>query len=90
MKYVRVTVREDVVSRVLDGEAVLLDLASGSYFGLNEVGTVVWEELRTHGQVEKAIAKVLEEFEVERDTVEKDVDELLAELVEKKLLVATV
>ena len=81
-----VKVREDVVSRVLDGEAVLLDLASGSYFGLNEVGTVVWEELRTHGEVAKAVDKVLEEFEVDRETAERDVSELVTELLDKKLL----
>ncbi len=32
----------DVVFRDLDGEAVILDLVSGTYFGLNEVGTRVW------------------------------------------------
>ncbi len=84
-----VKVREDVVSRVLDGEAVLLDLASGSYFGLNEVGTVVWEELRTHGEVGKAVDKVLEEFEVDRETAERDVTELVTELLDKKLLQST-
>lgn len=83
-----VKVRDDVVSRVLDGEAVLLDLASGSYFGLNEVGTVVWEELRTHGRVEKAVDKVLEEFDVDRETAERDVTELVEELLAKKLLVS--
>lgn len=84
-----VKVRDDVVSRVLDGEAVLLDLASGSYFGLNEVGTVVWEELRTHGQIRKAIDKVLEEFDVDRETAERDVAELVQELLDKKLLVTS-
>lgn len=83
-----VKVREDVVSRVLDGEAVLLDLTSGSYFGLNEVGTLVWEELRQHGDVPKAVEKVLAEFDVDRETAERDVADLVQELLEKKLLVA--
>ena len=32
----------DVVVRDLDGEAVVLDLATGTYFGLNDAGTRIW------------------------------------------------
>ncbi len=37
----RIKIRDDVLSRILDSEAVLLDLKSGTYFGLNEVGSEV-------------------------------------------------
>ena len=39
----RLACAPDILSRILDGEAVLLDLASGTYFGLNPVGSRVWE-----------------------------------------------
>ena len=35
----------DVVHRLIQGEAVLLDLASGRYFGLNATGAALWELL---------------------------------------------
>ena len=54
----RFAVAPDVVSRVLDGEAVLLDLAAESYFGLNAVGTQVWHHLaagKTYGEMRAAL-----------------------------------
>ena len=49
----------DVVFRDLDGEAVILDLVSGTYFGLNEVGTRVWrlvDEGRDPSQIVDVVA----------------------------------
>ena len=37
-----ITISPDVAFRDLDGEAVLLNLATGTYFGLNEMGTRMW------------------------------------------------
>ena len=70
---------------MLDGEAVLLDLASGAYFGLNAVGTRVWELFaagKTYGQVRDAI---LAEFAATPETVESDLAELTERLLERKL-----
>lgn len=77
--------RESVVHKVLDGEAVLLDLAAGSYFGLDPVGTHIWELLdgRALREVRDAI---LLEFEVDAATAEKDLIRLVGELVQKDLV----
>ena len=42
----RLTVPEHVASRDLDGELVLLNYDSETYFGLDEVGTRIWEVLQ--------------------------------------------
>jgi PqqD family protein of HPr-rel-A system len=76
----------DVLSRTLDGEAVLLDLRSGTYFGLNEVGTHIWERLREGATVAELRARVLETFEVDAATAERDLEELLAELTRRQLV----
>ena len=47
----RVTIGPDVVFRELDGEAVILNLETGLYFGLNEMGTRIWQRLDAHGEV---------------------------------------
>ncbi len=42
-------VREaNVAWRVVDNEAVVLQADSSAYFGLNQVGTMLWEELTGH------------------------------------------
>jgi hypothetical protein len=76
----------DVLSRTLDGEAVLLDLRTGTYFGLNEVGTTAWELLRAGTTVGKMVEAVVARFEVERGTAESDLHELLDALLERGLV----
>jgi hypothetical protein len=76
----------DVVSRVLDGEAVLLDLASNKYLGLNEVATRVWEligEGRAFGEIRAAL---LREFDVTGDALDRDLDQLFTDLQDRKLI----
>jgi hypothetical protein len=59
---------------------VLLDLASESYFGLDEVGTRVWQ-LLNEGQGQSAMIDTLfDEYEVEREALERDISELLDRL----------
>ena len=79
----------DVVSRVLDGEAVLLDLASGKYLGLNEVATRAWEMLG-EGQAFGAIrAALLDEFEVQPEVLARDLDQLFDEMLSRGLIRAS-
>jgi hypothetical protein len=78
----------DVIFRELEGEAVLLDLASGRYFGLNAVGTRIWMLLESGSTVAAAAAALAAEFEADAEQIARDVDELVAELSARGLLVA--
>jgi hypothetical protein len=81
-----VAVNGDVVFKEIDGEAVLLDIGRGTYFGLDPVGTRVWNTLVAHGCARPAIALLLEEFDVAADTLESDVARLLGELTTSDLI----
>ena len=83
----KVTIPDDVVFRDLAGEAVILNLASGTYFGLNEVGTRMWNLLAEHGSTEQVLASVLAEYEVEEASLRQDIEALLRTLREKGLIV---
>lgn len=78
-----------VLSRVLDGEAVLLHLETGSYFGMNEVATRAWELIQnatgglTYEQLKTAL---LAEFEVDGETLDRDLRDLVAALAKQQLL----
>jgi Coenzyme PQQ synthesis protein D (PqqD) len=76
----------DVLSRVLDGEAVLLDLATGKYFGLNPVGTRVWELLGAGHNLGEVRATLLAELDVEAGVLEGDLEELVEELRSRGLI----
>lgn len=84
----RVTTAADVVVRDLAGEAVLLHLGSGTYFGLNAVGTRVWHLLVQHQSIEAIVPLLLQEFDVDERRLRSDLDALVAGLLAKRLLVA--
>jgi hypothetical protein len=77
-----------VVYQTLAGEegAVLLNLDTGVYFGLNPVGARVWELLETPRSQAELQATIAEEFEVNLDVALADVREFLASLEERDLL----
>ncbi len=80
-------VNPDVVYRDLDGEAVILDLGSGTYFGLNHVGTRVWQ-LIGDGRDEALIVDVIaSEYDADRATIAADVSRLLNDLRARRLIV---
>ena len=85
--HARVLVPEHVLVQELDGEAVLLNLKSETYFGLDEVGMRMWQALTTSPTVQNAYDALLEEYEVLPGTLQHDLDELLGRLVEQGLVV---
>ena len=81
-----ITISKDVLSQELAGETVLLDLASESYFGLDAVGTRIWQLLQGGADESQLVVTLLDEYEVEREVLERDVAELLDRLSEAGLI----
>ena len=80
-----VTIPDEVLSREVNGETVILDLNSECYLGLDEVGTRIWQLLKQHKNVQKVYVLILEEFDVGADTLAKDMKALIYELLDKGL-----
>jgi hypothetical protein len=59
-----VKLSSDVIVQELDGEAVLLNMSSEVYFGLDKIGTRIWTLLGTHGGLKTVAQALLNEFEV--------------------------
>lgn len=76
---------EEVLFQNLGGEAVLLDLSSETYFGLNEVGTRVWDLLESTSLLSDVCTRLQAEYDVERDRAEADLLELASRLIEAGL-----
>ena len=80
------TVSPKALSRELDGETVLVNLETGLYFGLDEVGTVIWSHIQAGVPVEDIPARLTEVFEVEEDVARTDLEVLIGELRESGLV----
>jgi hypothetical protein len=71
---------EIVVSRELEGEAVILNLESGVYFGLNEVGTRIWALIQQYSSLRKVLEAIQQEYDVAPQTLESDLLQLVEQL----------
>jgi hypothetical protein len=74
------------VFRELDGEAVILDLESGRYFGLDAVGTRIWQLIAEQGSLRAVHAALLTEFDVSSSALESDLFAFAGELVSRGLI----
>ncbi len=84
-----ISASKDVVAREVGGEMVLLDLASGQYFGLDRIGGRIWELLTEGPRSLSDLCDVIEaEFVAPRNTIETDLQALLSSLGEQELILA--
>jgi len=82
----KISLSPDALAQELSGETVILDLPSESYFGLNEVGTRVWQLIQEHNELQKVFEIMLEEFEVEPEKLEQDISNFCEDLVKSGLV----
>ena len=76
---------DDAIFRELDGEAVILNLESVTYFGLDAVGTRIWQLVEEHGRLQTVFDVMRRKFDVEPDVLERDLLKLVGQLAEKGL-----
>lgn len=83
-------VSDDAAAREVSGEMVLLNLESGMYFGLNDVGGCVWKAMGdAPAEVRQLCDAVEAQFDAPRDVIEADVAELIGQLLENELIIET-
>jgi hypothetical protein len=77
----------DVLLQDLEGEAVLLNLANGLYYGLDENSYHMYKTLITSTSVQEAYEALCQEYEVETAQLKSDLDRFLAQLIEQGLII---
>lgn len=82
----RFTIADDVVFREVGGEAVILDLKHGTYFGLDAIGTRVWQLLEEHGTLRGVIDTITAEYDVSPAQAQSDLFDLVNEMQRRDLL----
>jgi len=77
---------EEIVASDIDGETVMMSIQNGEYYGLDDIGSRIWELIEKPVKVSDLIDTLLEKFDVDRETCERDVLKFLNELNEDKIL----
>jgi len=84
----RVRIPQEVLARQVGEETVMLDLANGSYFGLDPVGARIWQLLADGKTLVEICDVMVDEYDVTRDDIERDLLSLLDDLKARGLIVA--
>ncbi len=84
-----VVAAEEQISSDLGGESVILNMKTGVYHGLNEVGARVWDLIEKPKAVKEIKQVLLKEYEVEPDVCTNDLFSLLNNLKTAGLIKVT-
>lgn len=76
-----------LVTSNIDGEIVMMSVDNGEYYGLDEIGTRIWDLLENPLLVNELVEKLTEEFEVGKEDCTRDTLEFLNDLLSRNLLV---
>ena len=77
-----VVVRSDaILAAEIDGEAVMLSIENGKYYGLDPVGTDIWNLASEPRSIEQICDTLLDRYDVDVETCRKEVTDLLKVLV---------
>lgn len=83
----KVTVSPQILVSRIDDELIILDLASNTYFGLNAVGTQIWNSLSEGKTIAETCKEISDKYDVSPDDIERDVVSLTSELLSKNLVI---
>jgi hypothetical protein len=75
-----------VRTTIADGEAVVLDLATQQFFGMNRVGTRIWTSLEAGHSLGEVITLLRSEYQVDAERIRTDVETFVGRLLEYEML----
>jgi len=70
----------------LEGEVVILSLKNGAYYGLNPVGSRIWEMIQKPTSMNHIRATLLDEYDVEPERCNSDLMQIIQELASEGLI----
>ena len=82
----KVIIPSQVMARQVGDETVLLHLGTGTYYGLDPVGQSIWLLMRDGKTLAEICDLLLEEYDVSRETITRDVVELADKLLAQGLI----
>lgn len=81
-----VKISKNVFFREMEGEAVLLNVQTGVYFGLDSTGTAIWQILEKKSRLDQVLKAMLQDYEIDEDTCRADLLKFVSSLEKNGLL----
>ena len=76
----------DVKSRIIDGEAVVLDISTGDFHALNKAATLIWEKIDGPNCVQDIVKVLSDKYDVTDEDAKSDVNDMINKFLEKGLI----
>jgi hypothetical protein len=77
---------EEVIAKVMDGEAIIINLATGVYYSLDNAGVAMWQRMEAGWRLDDIAADVTARYEVPLEHARRDVLRLAAELLREEIV----
>ncbi|MEJ2468535.1 MAG: PqqD family protein [Campylobacterales bacterium] len=77
----RIIIPDTVFAQEIEGEVVLLDMASENYFGLDAIGSEIWNLLKEGKTLQEAYDVLLEHYEVTPEKLKDDLEAFVSKLL---------
>lgn len=81
----KVVADKDQLSTELNGQSVIMNVDTGTYYSLNPVGSVIWRVIQEPATLRQVSDQVIAEFDVDAVRAQADVIKLVQDLVASKL-----
>lgn len=78
---------EEAVAKLVDGEAILINLVTSIYYSMEGTGALIWSSIEAGEPLDAIAAELASSFDVAEPQARADVDRLVAELLEQRLVV---
>jgi len=76
----------EIVSSDMDGEMVMMSIMNGEYYGIDAIGSHIWQLLDEQISIEDLCTKLCEIYDVDVEECRRDVDAFLTKMLEHKIV----
>ncbi|GJM41134.1 MAG: hypothetical protein DHS20C20_14160 [Ardenticatenaceae bacterium] len=77
---------EEFITSTVENEVVMMSLEKGNYYGLDSIGSFIWENMAQPTTVETLCQKLTEKFDVKPEQCQADVLVFLSELLQEEMV----
>jgi len=81
--------KQDINAEVIDGEAIIINIATGVYYSLEDVGAYVWELLTSGNSVAQSIQAVTQRYQIPTEQAGTDLEDFVSQLIAEDLILET-
>lgn len=86
-KHLSYTQNKDIIGSPIDDEMVMMDVDKGSYFGLNSMGSEIWNLIEEPKTIQQLVNILTDEYEISQNECETEVTKFIEALVDVNLII---